>query len=679
MQGEPPTRASTPTGAVFLSYASQDAESAQRICAALRSAGVEVWFDQSELRGGDVWDQKIRQQIRDCTLFIPVVSVNTASRREGYFRLEWDLADQRSHMMARDTAFIVPVSLAATPGAGTDVPDSFHRVQWLRLPDGQTSPAFIEHVRRLLSPEVSTGTQPPVRAVSGAGPVITEPARTSRASMLVLLATVAVVAAVLAYFVADKFWFAKHLTPAAAAFAPPPHSIAVLPFVNLSGDKEQEYFSDGLTEELLNSLARIDELHVAARTSSFVFKGQHADIGAIARKLNVAAVLEGSVRKSAGTVRIGTQLIDAVSGFHLWSQTYDRSLGDVLALQTEIADAVTGALRVKLLGGSAARVELGTTRNPRAFDAYLRGLRLERVATNAQEWHAPVDAYTEAIGFDPNYPLAYARRSLVLWNWASHYAANYLQHPEFLTRARADAERAIALAPGLGEGHIALANVLESGTLEFARAKEECARGLAVAPGNSAVLVECSRMAAHMGQTDVAISAARRGVALDPLNPLSHRVLGDVLVAERRFQEANEAYQDSIAVDPEHAVEGYARRGLTYYLLGDVSMARTSCEAKPDFWESWICLAITYHKLGRRADAAAMFARALSTYGDAGAYQFTQIHAQWGERGTALDWLDKAVRLHDGGLVYAKTDPLLDPLRKEPRFQAIERELKFPQ
>ena len=156
MVGESPKPASTPTGAVFLSYASQDQEAAQRVCGALRAAGNEVWFDQSELRGGDVWDQKIRREIHDCVLFIPIISENTASRREGYFRLEWDLADQRSHRMARDQAFIVPVCLDATPDAGTDVPESFHRVQWTRLPNGEAPPEFVARIKGLLSPEPPT-------------------------------------------------------------------------------------------------------------------------------------------------------------------------------------------------------------------------------------------------------------------------------------------------------------------------------------------------------------------------------------------------------------------------------------------------------------------------------------------------------------------------------------------
>ena len=195
-------------------------------------------------------------------------------------------------------------------------------------------------------------------------------------SKAVLLATIAVLVLALGYLVANRLVLSKRgaeVAPA-TAFSPPPHSLAVLPFVNLSGDKEQEYFSDGLTEELLNSLAQINELQVAARTSSFSFK-EHPDIATVAHKLNVGAVLEGSVRRSANTIRITVQLINAVTGFHLWSKTYDRDLGDVLKLQTEIATSVASALKVTLLGDVAAKVELGGTRNSAAFDAYLRGAK----------------------------------------------------------------------------------------------------------------------------------------------------------------------------------------------------------------------------------------------------------------------------------------------------------------
>jgi TolB-like protein/tetratricopeptide (TPR) repeat protein len=656
--------------AVFLSYASQDAAAAHKLCEALRAAGIEVFLDQSELRGGDVWDQKIRREIHDCALFIPVISANTASRHEGYFRLEWDLADQRSHMMARSRVFVVPVCLDATTEAAADVPESFKRVQWTRFPDGEVPPAFVERVRRLLSPEPSAAGTP--SAASAAAQRLTGPVPTfwrSRPARAMTVAVVVIAAA--AYFVVSQ-----RLSPPATSFTPPPHSIAVLPFVNMSGDKEQEYFSEGLTEELLNSLAEINGLRVAARTSAFSFQGKDTDLGSIARKLNVGAILEGSVRRSGHTVRITAQLINAVSGFHLWSKTYDRDLGDVLQLQTEIATAVAEALKVTLLGDVSARIELGGTRNSAAFDAYLRGLRLARTVTTRQECRAPDDAFSEAIRLDPGYALAFAGRSWIVWECAIHYTGDWIQ-PGIDAGVRADAQRAIELAPTLAEGYVALSS-LESGLLHFAAADAACARALAVAPNNDQALYECSRLAGWLGHVDASLSAARHGVALDPLNPLSHRALGDALRAAHRYQEAIAAYDNSIAIDPEHSAEAYARRGGSYFLLGDVANAKSSCEAKPDYYESWVCQAVLYHRLGRQDEAAAALARIVHLGGDGAAYQYAEIHAQWGERGVALEWLEKAKRLGDPGLIYLKIDTLMDPLRNEPRFQAVMRELKFP-
>jgi TolB-like protein len=655
-----------PSHAVFLSYASQDAEAAQRICEALRAAGIEVWLDQSELRGGDAWDQKIRREIHNCALFIPVISANTASRHEGYFRLEWDLADQRTHMMARNRAFIVPVCLDATPDAGADVPESFQRVQWTRLPRGDTPPGFVKRIQQLLWGEASFSPTVP------RGPALTPSGKPSRLKPAWIALAVALTA-VAAYLIVEKSWFAKSV-----AFAPQPHSIAVLPFVNMSGDKDQEYFSEGLTEELLNSLSRINELQVAARTSSFSFQGEHPDIATVAHKLNVAAVLEGSVRRSDHTIRITAQLINAVTGFHLWSQTYDRDLGDVLKLQTEIATAVAEALKVTLLGDVSARIELGGTRNPAAFDAYLRGLKLARIAaaTTPMECQAPIDAFSEAITLDSNFALAYANRALITSECAAN-SRDWLQQ-SYEGTARADAQRAIALAPGLADGYVAL-SLLEQGLLKLKAANQACARALAVGPGNVRVLYECSLLAVYMGHTDAAISGARHGVALDPLNPLSHRALGDTLRYARRYEEAIAAYQASIAADPEHSTDAYSRRGLSFYSAGDLSAAQSSCEARPDSFRSRVCLAVIYDRLGRHADAVALVAKIMQEGGDAAAYQFAEICAQRGDRKAALDWLEKAMRLRDPGLVSTKVDPLMDPLRKEPRFQAVMQELQFPE
>jgi TolB-like protein/Flp pilus assembly protein TadD len=673
--------------AVFLSYASQDAEPVQHLCEALRYAGVEVWFDQSELRGGDIWDASIRRQIKNCALFIPVISKNTHIRGEGYFRLEWKLAVDRSHLMASDLPFLLPVVVDDTPDQEDRVPDRFREVQWTRLPTGANTDAFVEHVRRLLSGELSrepSGTASVAARVSAAT-TTPKPVEASWSSKTTLFAMIAVGILALGYLVVDRFVFSKHGAGAvagsaaqsapAAAFNPPPHSIAVLPFVNLSGDKEQEYFSDGLTEELLNSLAEINELQVAARTSSFSFK-EHPDIATVAHKLNVGAVLEGSVRRSAHTIRITVQLINAITGFHLWSKTYDRDLGDVLKLQTEIATAVAEALKVTLLGDTSAKIELGGTRNPAAFDAYLRGAKVFVSRHEVEDLPAAIAAYTEAIRLDPHYALAMASRSIALSYGAAQAATPALAREGF-DRAQADARQAVALAPDLAQAHLALATVLELGTLDFTRASEAYERALALAPGNAQVLRISGLFAAYMGHIDAGLAAARRAVVLDPLARDSHSLLGRALYAARRYEEAVVAFSEGISLYPDDKAF-YTYRGLAYYGLGDLQSARSSCEMKRDYLGNQWCLAVTYDKLGRHADSEAELSKLKASMGDVMAYQYAAVYAQRGDNPKALEWLETALRLRDPGLENLKTDPLMDPLRKEARFQALMRELKFP-
>jgi TolB-like protein/Flp pilus assembly protein TadD len=656
--------ASARSPAVFISYASQDAEAAKRICDALRAAGIEVWFDQSELRGGDAWDQSIRKQIKTCALFLPLLSKHTHERAEGYFRLEWKLAVDRSHLIMANKAFLVPVVIDEAADDDENVPEKFREVQWTHLPGGETPPEFVTRIQQLLSgesPQSPTLARKPVAAPSG------QSSRLKPAWLGVALA----LAAVAAYVLVQKPWIIKPARP--LAFNPPPHSIAVLPFVNLSGDKEQEYFSDGLTEELLDSLSRINELQVAARTSSFSFQGEHPDIATVAHKLNVGAVLEGSVRRSANRVRISAQLVNAMTGFHVWSQTYDRDLGDVLKLQSEIATAVAEALKVTLLGDVSAKIELGGTRNPAAFDAYLRGAKAYASFTGVNDLQAATAAYTEAIRLDPGYVLAFAGRSIAYSQYAANFAAGAAVRESF-NKAQTDAREAIRLAPELAEGYLALGYVSETGSLDFPQAREAYERALALTPGNAEVLRESGEFLSVMGKFNAGVSALRRAVVLDPLNRRSYFALGYGLYFARRYGEAIAAFEDSISLNPAD-MGSYAFRGLAYYELGDLRSARASCE--PDGGNKW-CLAVVDAKLGRRADAEGQLAGYKAKFGDAAAYQYATIYAQWGDRPRALEWLDTAMRLRDPGLELLKTDPLLDPLRTEPRFQAIERELKFP-
>jgi len=318
--------------AVFLSYAAEDAAPAQRLCATLRAAGIEVWFDQSELRGGDAWDQKIRREIRDCALFMPVISANTQSRLEGYFRREWKLAAARTHDMADGKPFLVPVVIDGTRDQDARVPEQFRAVQWTPIPTGEMSAAFVERVLHLLSPHPTT------------------PARIGAASC-------------------QSFAPTMH-SAAPAQRAIPEKSIAVLPFADMSALKDQEYFSDGLAEALIDMLTQVRDLRVPARTSSFSFKGKSDDIASIAEKLRVAHVLEGSVRKAGSTIRVTAHLIRADDGYHLWSKTYDRDIEDIFRVQDEIAGIVVEALKAKLLPAEGV-VNPHRTSNMEAYEHYL--------------------------------------------------------------------------------------------------------------------------------------------------------------------------------------------------------------------------------------------------------------------------------------------------------------------
>ena len=416
--------------AVFLSYASQDAETARRIADALRSAGVEVWFDQSELRGSDAWERQIRGQIKDCALFVPLVSASTDVRTEGYFRLEWKLGAERSQLMAGEAAFLLPVVIDDTPQATARVPDRFREVQWTRLPGGSTPPDFVARIARLLSADKSAALTPGIKTAAPttaqtAAPTAGASWRTR--STLALIAVAAVIAG--AYLAVDRPWVLKRSSDSGPILAPAPQSvliarspipeksIAVLPFVDLSQKKDQEYFSDGWSEELIDVLTKVPDLRVPARASSFFFKGKAVDLKTIAQQLRVAQVLEGSVSKSGNTIRVTAELVRIDNSHPLWSENYDRDLKDVFKVQDEIAAAVVGALKIKLTPGWQAP-NTHRTSNTDAHSQYLLGRQFyER--NNAEGFRRATDAYHKAIGLDPNYAVAYAQLAL-----AQYYIAD---------------------------------------------------------------------------------------------------------------------------------------------------------------------------------------------------------------------------------------------------------------
>ena len=669
------TRATAVRRAVFLSYASEDAATAARLCAGLRETGIEVWLDQSELRGGDAWDHRIREQIRQCELFIPVISHATQARAEGYFRLEWDLADQRRRMIARRKAFIVPVVVDNTPESGAEVPDSFLEVHWTRLPAGQTSAAFCDRIAALLDDRaVKDGTPAPAPPESGrARPA---PAMRRR-TLLVAAALLAVAAGWVAWrllppgvLVGSR---AAHPPDAATGAARDEKSIAVLPFVNMSADQSQEYFADGLSEELIDHLARNPQLKVIARTSSFAFKGKSEDIRAIAATLGVAHVLEGSVRKSGSDLRITAQLIRAVDGRHLWSQTYERKLTDILKIQDEISTTVATALNV--LMGADGRPAPPVATNIEAYNLLLKGnYFLARV--NKNDAVKALELYQEALRLQPDYALAWVQLGTVYAQQADNgWAPAAVNYP----RARAAAARAVELAPDLAATHIFLAWTHVGIDWDWAAARAEFERARALEPENTKIARGLARVN-HTIYGELAEEIALRQEEL-VRNPLDLDQLGNLAwlqMSAGRLEEAAATYRNLLQLNPAFA-GGPAGLGLTLALMGRLDAALTETNKDVDENIRLAVLPIIYWAQHRRSESDRALQQLIHQAGESGPYSAAGVHAYRGEADAAFDWLERAYRLHDVGLTLIRSDPLFAALRADRRYAALLAKMKLVQ
>jgi TolB-like protein/tetratricopeptide (TPR) repeat protein len=466
----------------------------------------------------------------------------------------------------------------------------------------------------------------------------------------------------------------------AADFTPPPLSIAVLPFVNLSADKEQEYFSDGISEELLNALSDLDGLQVIARSSSFAFKGQNVDARTIARKLNVASILEGSVRRAGNAVRISVQLVNAANGFQLWSHTYERSLNDILQVQEDVATAVAQELKVKLTPTAQARIEVGGTHNPDAYDAFLRGQALYQSAHTGEETiKSALSSYDRALALDPNYALAHAHRAHAL----VAISLLYLEGDELASaraQAREAAERAVALAPESGEVHVELAYTLALGVQDYAAAAPEFERALELAPGSAQVQRLYGFFHAILGHEERAIAAGRRAVELDPQDALVRIVLAEDYYFGRHYSEALSVLHEALALAPDSP---YAAEWIMQTLLGarQIEEAQRFCTDTQGYLSSsnrHRCLALVDHALTRQTDAERELAQYQTLEKDRAAYLYAGIYAQWGDAAHALQWLSKAEALRDPHLYSLKVDWELDPIRSTLEYHSLEARENFP-
>lgn len=490
-----------PAATVFLSYASDDRELATRVAGDLREAGLEVWFDRDELRGGDAWDARIRERIRTCTFFVALVTEATERRAEGYFRREWRLAVERSHDMAEDRPFLLPVAAGDFDEQAARVPERFREVQWQRLGADGSAAALGARLHqlhaRLAAPPPSTGrSRTPFTGTAPAAAAA--PARAGRWPL--------VAAAVVLLAVAGWFGWTRWKAPAVDG-----NSVAVLPFTNLSGEPASEYFSDGLTEELLNTLGQNPLLRIVARTSCFAFKGRNLPAPEIGRQLRVATLIEGTVRREGDEVVLTLKLIDAARGYGRWSTTVREKMSAIFSAQAKIAQAITA----QLLPGTILASAVPPTSNLDAYDAFLRGRSFEVKAPSRNSLTEAVTHFRRATELDPSYAQAWAHYGLALVHAA---VLGFDDNDDSLARARQAIETALRLQPALPAAHHALANLHTVNWTNDAIAQRELLLAAQAQPSNAGILLDLASTHLNLGQFPQAVETIRRATRLDPQN-----------------------------------------------------------------------------------------------------------------------------------------------------------------
>jgi TolB-like protein/Tfp pilus assembly protein PilF len=480
-----------------------------------------------------------------------------------------------------------------------------------------------------------------------------------------------VMALAIAYFALDKFVLSdmpttRPETTSAAVSAEPQRSIAVLPFVDMSPAKDQEYFTDGLTENLLNALAQLRELRVAGRTSSFAFKNRNEDLREIGEQLDVAHILEGSVQKSGVQIRITAQLINAEDGYHLWSQTYDRTLDDIFAVQDEIAEEVAKAMRVTLLGHDAEVQRSHSQSATSAYNEYLKGHH-EALRGNMPGHEQALVHFEQALQQDPNLALAWAGQSMsqaYITGFAdTDFSAGYEE-------ARRSALRALELDPDLPEGYMALSSVQQSLDWDWAAAEASLRRALELRPGDAAIQLELASLKVIRGRRDEAYADIQKVVERDPLNWNAQRWLARAYAARGQFDEALRIFDRLEAEDPSRTALYWAR-GSMWLRQGEYERAMQEfAKERFDFLEL-TGKAIAHHHLGQRDEAVAALQALISTMGESSSFQIAAVYAQWGDADNAMSWLERGYVIRDPGLSFLRATHVFDPIQDDPRFKAF--------
>ncbi len=452
-------------------------------------------------------------------------------------------------------------------------------------------------------------------------------------------------------------------------------SIAVLPLVNLSRDPDQEYFADGLAEELLNLLAKVPGLHVAGRTSSFSFKGKNEDLRAIGQKLNVKTVLEGSVQRAGDRLRITTQLINAADGYHVWSETYDRKLTDVFAVQDEISRSVVAALKVQLLPERAAGLERPAT-NPDAYAQVLLGRHLI-VRGSLQGYQLALAAFRKAVELDPKYAPAWAGVAIASFHVGEGVGWHLDSRENDFARTLAAADKAIELGPDLADGYAARGYVRVLKTTDWAGARADLARAIALSPGNAEAICSQGDLFATLGRLPEAIATLSRATELDPLSVQAWWRLAWYHLGAGHVEEAREIARRTLELFPEHS---HAARTLGFALLLETRLDEAQAAFQRSSSEPFreMGTALVEHARGHARESQQALEHIIATSGKESTYQIAEVYAFRGQRERAFEWLERSLALQDAGMRYLKHDPLLRPLRADPRYVTLLKKMNLP-
>ena len=624
---------------LFLSYARPDRAHAQKLASALEQAGYELWWD-ALIEGGAQFARSIDEALAKADAVLVLWSRRSVQSN-------W-VRDEAA--AGRDRRRLVPLSID-----GSEPPLGFRQYHMIDLAGwhGRADAPEIAAIARAIA-TLAPGLPSPRPSIGRGRPV----------SRRVMLAG-GVGAGVLA--VAGVLWEVRDGLSGGAG----QDSIAVLPFRNLSGDPEQAYFSQGLTEEVRAALRRMAALKVVASASSEAASQSRDDAPTIARRLGVAYLLEGSVQRAGGLVRIAVDLTDGATGFSRWSTRLDRPMTDVFALESEVAGLVAGAMSARMV--TAAPPPGGTT-DIATYEHFLRGRALFNLGKDEPTDRAALAAFDQAVTIDPRFALAQAARSRSLAAIAAEYAKADQLQPLYDQSVRA-AQREIDLTPDLAEAQLAMAFVLFT-RLQVGRARLFYDRAYALAHGNADIILLFALYCSRTGRAADAARTVAQAIVLDPLNARTYRAAGSIAYAAHRYRAALAPLRRALALNPGLS-NAHALIGASLMQLGDDREAKAEFEAEPHAMFRLAGLAIVGRRLGDMA-AAARARDALFSEGGANAlYQQAQVLAQWGDTAAALASLRRARDVGDSGLIYLATDPLLDPLRGAPEFTRLIREMGF--